>query len=185
MASDDDRQPVDRQSFDRLVVDHLVAAQRFAMRLTGNAEAAEEVVQEALVRAARSRSTFAGRARFKTWLFQIVVNAFRDRLSERASRILPESLPDGLSDGRARDPAAQAQAAEQGRVIASMVSALPARQREVLVLHAYEGLSTVEVAAVLGVSEQNVRTNLHLARRRLRELLAPYLPELPQRNRGN
>lgn len=173
MPSDHD----DRQSFDRLVLDHLPAAQRFAVRLTGDPAAAEDVVQEALVRASRGRATFAGRARFRTWLFQIVVNAFRDRLSARAARPPAGPLPDGLADRRSRGPAARVLAAEHGRVVAATVSALPPRQREVLVLHAYEGLSTAEVADVLGVTEQNVRTNLHLARRRLKAELAPYLAE--------
>lgn len=167
----------DRQSFDRLLLDHLVAAQRFAVRLSGDPATAEEVVQEALLRATRGRGTFAGRARFRTWLFQIVVNAFRDHWAARSSRPPVRPLPEALTDGRSPDPAALAMAAEQGRVIASVVSALPPRQREVLVLHAYEGLTTAEVADVLGLSEQNVRTNLHLARRRLKQQLAPYLAE--------
>jgi RNA polymerase sigma-70 factor (ECF subfamily) len=166
---------VDRLTFDELMLEHLVPAQRFAIRLTGDVDAAEDVVQTALVRAARSWQTFGGRSTFRSWLFQIVVNACRDRRSCRPS---PGPLPEGLADARARDPAAAIAGADEGRLIGSLVSSLPERQREVLVLHAYEGLSTREVAGVLDVSEQNVRTNLHLARRRLSELLAPHIAEL-------
>src|SRR3954466_7708469 len=56
--------PVDRHTFDRLMLGHLLPAQRFAVRLTGDADAAEEVVQEALVRAARGWATFRGRSTF-------------------------------------------------------------------------------------------------------------------------
>ena len=57
------------------------------------------------------------------------------------------------------------------------ISALPLRQREVLVLTAYEQLRPSEVADVLGISESNVYANLHYARARLREELTPYLTE--------
>ena len=61
--------------------------------------------------------------------------------------------------------------------MARLVSSLPPRQREVLVMVAYEQMTTADVAAALGVTEHNVRANLHAARARLRERLAPYLAE--------
>ena len=170
----------DRHTFDRLVREHLAAAHRFAIRLTGDLDAAEELVQEALGRAAGAWRTFAGRSSFRTWLLQIVVNAFRDRLRRRGIDVSAE-LPDGqvcdMADRRAADPVAEASAGELGRIVAGMVSSLPPRQREVLVLVAYEQLSPSEAAAVIGVTEQNARTNLHFARERLRRQLEPYLGE--------
>jgi RNA polymerase sigma-70 factor (ECF subfamily) len=187
----------DRTIFDQLVLEHLSAAHRFAVRLTGEGDEAEEVVQDALARAARGWRTYSGRggATLRTWLFQVVVNAFRDRL-ERAGRRQDVAaggeagsgdagggsdrhpLTEQLPDPRALDPAAAAQAGELGEMTARLVSALPPRQREVLVLCAYENLSAPEAAAVLGISHQNARTCLHLARERLRQQLAPYLGEI-------
>lgn len=167
----------DPDSFDRLVREHLPAAQRFAVRLTGDPDSAEELAQDALARAARGWQTFDGRSAFRTWLFQVVVNAFRDRLRGRRDDA-PEALSDQLPDVRAPDPVAEAAAGELGELVARLVSSLPPRQREVLVLCAYENLSAPEAAAVLGVSPQNVRTSLHLARERLRGQLAPYLNEV-------
>ena len=164
---------VDRTAFDRLVLDHLAAAQRFAIRLTGDADRAEEVVQDALVRAARGWATYRGEAKFQTWLFGIVVNAFRDHWARR-QRDASEPLPE-QADRSADDPARRAAAEEFGRIVAKFVSALPPRQREVLVLSAYEQLEVGEIAGVLGISEVNVRTNLHHARERLREKLRPYV----------
>ena len=92
---------VDRLTFDELMLEHLVPAQRFAIRLTGDVDAAEDVVQTALVRAARSWQTFGGRSTFRSWLFQIVVNACRDRRSCRPS---PGPLPEGLADEVIRIP---------------------------------------------------------------------------------
>jgi len=168
---------VDRTTFDRLVLDHLPAAHRFAIRLTGDTDAAEEVVQDALLRASRGWRTFRGESAFRTWLFQVVVNSFRDHRSASAiaaGRGGGDGLPDELPDRRpdARPPLERASAAEQGERVARLVSSLPPRQREVLVLHAYEGLPPAEIAAVLGLSDSNVRANLSFARQRMRELLA-------------
>ena len=168
----------DRTIFDQLVLEHLSAAHRFAVRLTGEPDEAEEVVQDALTRAAHGWRTYTGRggATFRTWLFQVVVNAFRDRLGRAGRR--QEELTEQLPDPRAPDPAAAAEAGELAELTARLVSGLPPRQREVLVLCAYENLSALEVADVLGISHQNVRTCLHLARERLRQQLAPYLGEI-------
>ncbi len=164
----------DKESLDRLVSAHLAGMLRFATRLAGNPDAAEEIVQDALVRAVRSWGSFRRDARATTWLMRIVINAFRDWAAKRPEQ---ESLIADVADCRAVEPATQAMAEELGRLIASRVSALPPRQREVLVLITYEGLSPEEAAEVLGISPANVYANLHAARRRLRRSLASYLSE--------
>jgi RNA polymerase sigma-70 factor (ECF subfamily) len=163
---------VDSSSLDRLVLAHLPAALRFATRLVGDPDTAEDLVQEALVRVVRSWSGFRGEAAFRTWLFRIVINVFRDSL-RRSSRA-DESLPgaDDVVDARLDDPAQAAATAELGQRVAHEVSRLPPRQREVLVLSAYEGLSTAEIAAVLEISEANVHSTLFAARARLKTRLA-------------
>lgn len=165
-------QPVDRSAFDRLMLGALPALERFAIRLTGNPESADDLAQETVVRAARSWRTFRARSSFETWLFQIAINAFRDSLAA-SKRIDP--MPTDLTDSRPAGPVAEASAAEIGEIVAQHVSSLPPRQREVLVLIVYEQLEISEVANVLQLSEQNVRTNLHLARQRLKLKLAPHL----------
>ena len=167
---------VDRQTFDRLMLDHLAGAQRFAIRLTGDPDAAEEIVQDALVRAAGAWRTFRGESAFRTWLLQIVVNVFRDRLRARAG---PASFDDAddHADVRAIEPAVTLQGRELAEAVAACVSSLPPRQREVLVLVAYEQLTTQQAAAVLGITDGNARTTLHLARAAMRKLLAPYFDE--------
>ena len=66
--------PIDRSTIDRLFVDHLPVALRFAMRLSGDPHAAEDVVQEALLRVLRQWPAYRGEASFRTWLLQIVLN---------------------------------------------------------------------------------------------------------------
>jgi RNA polymerase sigma-70 factor, ECF subfamily len=165
---------VDRDTFDRLILEHLPAAQRFAIRLTGRCDLAEEMVQAALLRAHRSWMSFSGKSSFRTWLLQIIVNAFRDDLRQSAHRTTEPLSPD-VADTDQNNPATVAQANELGRVVATAVSTLPPRQREVIVLHAFEQLTDSEIADVLAISPQNVRTTLHLARQRLKEILRPHM----------
>jgi RNA polymerase sigma-70 factor (ECF subfamily) len=162
------------ESLEQIVSAHLAEMLRFATRLTGNPEAAEEVVQEAMVRVVRSWNSFRHEAQTATWLKRIVINVFRDWA---AGKPAAESIGPDFQDRRAANPAAQAQIEELGRLIAARVSALPPRQREVLVLIAYEGLSVEEVANMLDIRPANVHATLHAARRSLRISLAPYLRE--------
>jgi RNA polymerase sigma-70 factor, ECF subfamily len=167
---------VDRDSFDRLMLEHLAAAHRLAIRLTGEVDRSEEIVQEAMLRASRAWQTFRGQSRFTTWLFQIVINVFRDQLRKR-SAARGEQVDDGIVDVRAVDPPDVVTGTELGELVAKHVSSLPLRQREVLVLVAYEQMTPSQAAIVMGISEQNARTNLHFARKALKRLLAEYLGE--------
>ena len=162
---------------DRLVAEHLPDALRFALRLSGCQAAAEEIVQEALCRAARGIASFRGQSQFRTWFYRIVISAFHDQLAASARQRCAGELTDELCDPRSENPLATAMANELRHIIAQRISALPLRQREVLVLTAYEQLRPSEVATVLGISESNVYANLHYARARLREELTPYLTE--------
>jgi RNA polymerase sigma-70 factor (ECF subfamily) len=158
---------------DRLVSEHLPTALRFATRLTGDVDRAEDVLQEALVRVARSWKTFRSEAQFRTWLFRIVINVFRSRSAAVAHRPTT-TLPETLTDRRAADPASGAQDCELAELIAERVSALPERQREVMVLTSFEGFSVQEAAELLGITEANVYSTLAVARGRLSKELAPY-----------
>lgn len=163
-------------SLDRLVLEHMSEALRFATKLVGDPDRAEEIVQEALVRVVRSWTGFRGTAAFRTWLFRIVINVFRDRL---AATSLPTTSLDeesgDLIDQAQFGPPQAAMATELRETIRREVSRLPPRQREVLVLISYEGLSVREVAEVAEISEANVYSNLSAARARLKARLAPYL----------
>ena len=163
-------------SLDQLVLDHLPAALRFATRLTGDPHRAEELVQEALLRVVRRFTTFRGDAAFRTWLFRIVINVFRDRVgAARGEDVSLDESRQELTDPAATGPPEAAMAAELAELVAREVSRLPPRQREVLVLITFEGLSADEVAEVVGISGANVYSTLSAARARLKTRLAPYL----------
>ena len=156
--------PIDKQTVDQLVVQHLPTALSFARRLTGDADLAEEVVQEALCRVLRRWKSYRGEAEFSTWLLQIVVNVDRDR---RRSRRPLQPLPTQLIDRDSLAPNQQMVAAELQERIRASIEHLPDRQREVAVLCLGEKLTAVQTAKVLQISEANVHTCLHLARKRI------------------
>ncbi len=162
---------VERDSFDRLLLQNLPAAQRFAIRLTGDPNAAEDLLHDAILRAMRGCDGYESRSKFTTWLFQIIVNCFRDRFKVHAT----ERAHEEFSDLRSSDPSTRLSGEELGELIAKRVSSLPPRQREVLVLVAYENMSVSDASEVLGISETNVRVNLSYARERLKKELAAYL----------
>ncbi len=164
-------------TLDRLVTLHLQEALQLAVRLSGRTDSAEEIVQEALLRVSKSWKTFRAEAAFRTWLFRIVINVFRDWLKKRESLASLDGLENPLPDKRAERPESALMRQEFQEFVAERVSALPPRQREVLVLMMYEDLTALETAQVLGISEANVHSTLHIARERLRRELAPYLVE--------
>jgi len=166
------QQAPDRQEFDRLMISHLPVALAFATRLTGSNDEAEELVQSALLKAARAATSFRGESSFKTWFFRIILNSFHDSLAARDIEELPEDMA-----ARMPSPLAEVVSKEACDRVTDAIAALPPRQREVLVLHTYEQMDHAGIAEMLGISEANVRKNLQLARDRLRILLMDYLKE--------
>lgn len=162
----------DRRAFDEIVTRHGPFALRVACRLTRERLAAEDVVQEAMVRAwSKARQFDARRARLQTWLHRIVVNLCIDHMR----RARTESLPEGFD---IVDPATGAEDAmmvrERHTALADAVTRLPARQRAALTLVYDEGLSGAETAQLLGVSPKAVERLLARARADLRTQLAPH-----------
>lgn len=164
----------DKAELTRLVLEHMEGALRLATRLCGDAHRAEDVMQEALYRAARGWRSFRGESRFRTWLFRIVVNAFRDSLRRQQGHV---SLPADVVD-RGTDHIAAAEAREVEEIIAEAIAALAPRQKEVVVLRIVEELPATEVARILEMSEANVHATVYAARKRLKQQLAPYLDQV-------
>ena len=156
--------PIDRGEVDRLTVEHLPAALRFALRLTGDSHVAEDVVQEALCRVLRQWRSYRGDASFGTWMLQIVVNVDRDRRRQRRD-VRP--MPDAELTSNTALPVQQAVAKELHAEIRAAIDRLPQRQREVALLSFGEGLPARDVARILETTEANVYTCLHLARKRI------------------
>jgi RNA polymerase sigma-70 factor (ECF subfamily) len=160
--------PIDRNAVDRLVVEHLPAALRFALRLTSDAHIAEDVVQEALCLVLRRWRSYRGEASFGTWMLQLVVNVDRDR-RRRQRNVLP--MPADEITSKTAPPPDQAAAHELHAKVCTVIDRLPERQREVALLSLGEGLAARDVARVLKTTEANVHTCLHLARKRIAQAI--------------
>ena len=158
----------DQAAFRALVARHRDRAYALALRLTGSAADAEEVAQDAFVRAWRALPAFRREARFGTWLHRIVARLALDRrvqLVARARREAPES--------DAPEPAAPEPSGDENeRMLASLLAELPERARAAVVLYYYEDRSVSEVARILGVPEGTVKTLLSRARVSMREAWA-------------
>ena len=152
---------------------------RIARSITGSDSEAEDVMQEAYVRAYRHLDQFAGRARFSTWLTRIALYEAFARTRRRAMiEELDRDLEGGLSPahllaGAEPDPERQAASAELRRNLQAAVDSLAEKYRSVFVLREIEQLSTAETAQSLGLTTKTVKIRLHRARAFLRSQLEP------------
>jgi RNA polymerase sigma-70 factor, ECF subfamily len=159
----------DRRAFDEIVTRYGPFALRLAARLIPDPSAAEDLAQEAMVRAWAHANRFdPRRARFTTWLYRIVANLCIDH----RRRAQPETIPEHFDP---IDPAAGAaemmEVDERDHAVAQALKDLPARQRAAMTLVYDEGLSGAEAARVLGLSAKAVERLLARARAYLRERL--------------
>jgi RNA polymerase sigma-70 factor (ECF subfamily) len=155
----------DTRAFDSIVVRHGPFLLRVARRLVRDGSFAQDVVQEALVRAWCQASRFdARRARLRTWLYRIVVNLCIDYKRRPQSEPLLENYEPIDPAPSAND---QLEAVERQTALAAAIKALPLRQRAALTLVYDEGLSGAEAAEVLRVSAKAVERLLARARAEL------------------
>ena len=169
----------DRTAFHSLVLRHQRALSGFARRMLFDADAADDVVQETLLRLwTRAESYDPTAARLTTWLHRVARNLCVD-MQRRGARVspLPEGWDgsDGQSDGRGDSrqdsdgPDAALAAADRAQRIQIALAGLPERQRSALLLCHYQGLSNRQAAEVLGLGVEALESLLSRARRRLRQ----------------
>jgi RNA polymerase sigma-70 factor (ECF subfamily) len=146
-----------------------------ARRMLGDAAEAEDVAQEAFIRAWRQASSWRpGSGTFDTWMHRVALNLCYDRLRRR--RETPTSEPPDRADP-APDAERGMQTAELGARVEAALQRLPDRQREAIVLCAYQELSNIEAAALMDVSVEALESLLSRGRRALRASLADMAPE--------
>jgi RNA polymerase sigma-70 factor (ECF subfamily) len=172
----------ERDAFEELVHRHADGLYAVVRRLGLSGEAAEEVTQEAFLRAWRGIGAFKGEARFGTWLYRIGFNEAKRRLGRESARALPASLDaEGATEppDLREEPHLRATQAELRAALASSVRALSIRYRAPLILRDIEGLSTAEAAAILGLSEAAFKSRLHRARAAVRDSLEGHVDGAP------
>ena len=170
MAQDDRK-----RRFELLALPHLDAAFNLARWLTGNSADAEDVVQDAYLRAYRYFDSFHG-GEFRVWLLGIVRNCFLDWIKEnRSSRMLFQAEPVGETDEtlwseRPRDPEALLLESIDSQTLEQLMLRLPLEYREVLLLREVEDLSYKEIAAITTTPTGTVMSRLSRARLAIRKL---------------
>jgi RNA polymerase sigma-70 factor, ECF subfamily len=143
-----------------------------ALRLVGDRQEAEDVTQEAYLRAFRGLSGFRGDARFETWLYRIVANAAMSHLRRNRRFATLVSEPEDEARDAAQDTGLAERAADRDALEWALAGLSPALRTVVLLKDVY-GLSCQEIGDELGVSEGAVKVRLHRARRRLKDALYP------------
>lgn len=176
-------------AFEELVTRYQGRLVRLLGHLVGSREQAEDLSQEVFLRVYRARKTYQPGAKFATWLFTIANNVASNALRDNARRhevTLPthDSGPLGahpldktLQASSGQMPARQLDKAESREIVRMAIESLGPRQRMAVLLSKFEGLSYLDIAQVMEISPQAVKSLLSRARENLREVLQPYFDQ--------
>ena len=172
----------DAEALEALLVRYQPHIYRFGLRMCGNEDDAGDIAQESLISMARSLRDFRGEASISSWLYTIARSfCIKKRRRRKFAPLREESLDaPGIDAARhladpAPSPEQTATNLELQHALARAIDGLEPAQREALVLRDVEGLSAPEVAKVLRISVDAVKSRLHRARVAVRQALSPYL----------
>lgn len=176
----------DNLALTELVEEHQQTIYNVALRMCGNADDAEETLQETFLKAIQALPRFEGRSRLSTWLYRIASNQCLMRRRRDAKAPVhffmdedddpAESQPKYFIDW-SYNPDDLLLDAELQQVMEAAIKELPPKLRIVFIWRELEGLSTAETAKVLDISESAVKVRLHRARLQLREQLSRYFTD--------
>ncbi len=168
------------QRGDRLAIEVLIRRyQNYVFRLCflvmRNEQDAEDMTQETFIRAFRALPRFEIRkgTSFEAWLYRIAVNACRSRMRRKWYQVLPwpEPAPQMVAEPEQQPERLMMQGEQRTRIFEA-IDTLGEKHRLVVILRYYAGLSNEEIARTLSIPSGTVRSRLHIARQRLREVLA-------------
>jgi RNA polymerase sigma-70 factor (ECF subfamily) len=157
----------DVAAFEALLRIHEIRVARTARRLLSNRQDAQDAAQEVFLRLHRNQRHIDCAGNLSGWLYRVTVNVCRDMLRRRKN-------VDSLDDSRLIvESSAEADLVEeqQRRMVLEALGSLPEKERAALTLRDLEGLSTREVAGILGSSEATVRSQISAARLKIRKML--------------
>lgn len=170
----------DLDAFGEIYARYERAVHRFAYHMLGDPDDADDVTQDAFMKAYRTLPGFRGECSLLTWLLKVTGNLCRDRHKMRARRgeipLPAEHQPDLPARGeRGGDPAALFERKDLHATLYRVLGGLPEAQRELIALRDLEGLSYQEIAEVLGCSAASVKLRLFRARRSFRDRMEAVL----------
>lgn len=156
---------------------------RWALVHTGDPTEADDLTQDVMVTVIQRLDSFAGNARFTTWLYTVTRNAATDRRrrsGRRASRLADPRVHGEVAPTAAEDPSSGADRSRIGALVQAFFHELPDRQREVFDMAELQGLPAAAIAERLGIEAVSVRAHLFKARRALRARILETHPEVAE-----
>jgi RNA polymerase sigma-70 factor (ECF subfamily) len=163
----------DRSAFEQLVLRHQELVFSLAYKLTGNREMANDVAQEAFIRAWKAIEKFRGDSTFSTWIYRITVNTawtLRKKAKKHNTLNIDETYEPIVVDEK-KDPEMVAINSDLSSVLSKALNNLPVEQRIIVELKNIEGRSHKEIADYLDISVTAAKVRLHRAHQKLRQIL--------------
>lgn len=175
----EDRELVDRfkhgdeTAFNHLVMRHRQTVYFLALGLLNSVEDAEDLAQDAFVRAYEGLKKFRGHSSFRTWIYRITLNLCLNEIRKRKVRHIFSLESLGLTAiSRDRSPDEAVEHDERHRALNSAIVQLPPKQRQVFVLRHYSELPHAEIAEIMGRNVGTIKANYYQAVRKLRSALS-------------
>ena len=144
---------------------------RFLLRLSGDRDVADEILQEAVYLAYKNRRQFRGEAPFSSWIYRIAINAWRKHVTGRNIRQDFVGIAEGLSYNVGRSPEEILSGAETGQKLFEIINSLDERYRIPFLLRHVDNLSYPEISRILDINENAARVRVYRARHILRSML--------------
>jgi len=157
-------------AYEALVRKHQIMIHALTYRMTGSAADAEDLAQEAFIRAYQQIHSFNGAAKFSTWLYGIAVHACLNWRRDEARRYRAQAKC--AAESMIHHVNGETSGNEMAQQVQAALIKLPVKQRAAIVLTMYEGLNHAEAAKALGCSETTVSWRVFTAKRKLKSLLA-------------
>lgn len=160
-------------AFSYLIDRHKDKAFNLAFRICGNREEAEEIAQDAFLKAFRSLKDFRKKSSFSTWLYRIVYNTSISLVRARGIRVLsleefPADAVDFLSESKNEDEAIDNY---RNSLVNFALQKLQEEERGLITLYYYDDLETDEIARITGIRKQNIKVRLFRARQKMAEII--------------
>lgn len=161
-------------AFSYLVDRHKDKAYNLAFRICGNREEAEEIAQDAFIKAYRSLSNFRSKSSFSTWLFRIVYNTSISLVRSRKKRVLaieefPADAVDFLGINRNEEEAAEDY---RNSLVNFALQKISEDDRGLITLYYYDDLDTEEISKITGISKSGIKVRLFRARKKMADIIA-------------
>jgi len=148
---------------------HHVPLYNFFLRLTGNRNISEDLVQEVFLRILKYRQTYQGQSKFTVWMYQVARNAHIDHLRKKKEQVpLDEQWDEATSSDLS--PEEKVEISQEIGLLHKALAKLPLKKREILILSRFQNLKYTEIAELFGWQTGTVKANIHRATKELSKI---------------